>query len=157
MPDECRQRVKEPGKGGAGRACKSCFEGCGICYCCSSSAVSYPELPLTARERERDRDREKRERECVCICDCDCDCERETKAVIGILVPVALLLLLLLLLLWLSVRATGHNKASINNKFRKEKVRKPQNDCQLPMYGTVYFTILLPFTYPTLNCLPDLA
>lgn len=79
MPDECMQRVKEPGKGGAGRACKSCFEGCGICYCCSSSAVSYPELPPTARERESEREK----RESVCIC--DCDCKRETKAVIGIL------------------------------------------------------------------------
>lgn len=80
MPDECMQRVKEPGKGGAGRACKSCFEGCGICYCCSSSSVSYPELPPTARDREK-REREKTERVCVC----DCDCKRETKAVIGIL------------------------------------------------------------------------
>lgn len=69
MPDECMQRVKEPGKGGAGRACKSCFEGCGICYCCSSSSVSYPELPPTAKERERESEREKRES--VCICDCD--------------------------------------------------------------------------------------
>lgn len=81
MPDECMQRVKEPGKGGAGRACKSCFEGCGICYCCSSSSVSYPELPPTAKERERESEREKRE----IVCICDCDCKRETKAVIGIL------------------------------------------------------------------------
>lgn len=85
MPDECRQRVKEPGKGGAGRACKSCFEGCGICYCCSSSSVSYPELPPTARERERDRERggERKERECVYMR--LRLRERATKAVIGIL------------------------------------------------------------------------
>lgn len=83
MPDECMQRVKEPGKGGAGRACKSCFEGCGICYCCSSSSVSYPELPPTARERERESEGEREKRESVYMR--LRLRERATKAVIGIL------------------------------------------------------------------------
>lgn len=83
MPDECMQRVKEPGKGGAGRACKSCFEGCGICYGCSSSSVSYPELPPTARERETESEGEREKRECVYMR--LRLRERATKAVIGIL------------------------------------------------------------------------
>lgn len=83
MPDGCMQRVKEPGKGGAGRACKSCFEGCGICYCCSSSSVSYPELPPTARERETESEGEREKRESVYMR--LRLRERATKAVIGIL------------------------------------------------------------------------
>lgn len=71
------------GRAGRGEPASLVLKGAGSVNCCSSSAVSYPELPPTARERETESEGEREKRESVYMR--LRLRERATKAVIGIL------------------------------------------------------------------------
>lgn len=55
------------GRAGRGEPASLVLKAAGSVNCCSSSSVSYPELPPTAREGERERESEREKRERVCV------------------------------------------------------------------------------------------